>query len=84
MLPLRLPETATSRQRTELWRRRHPWPRRGSHGRTPSPGSNQSPHSKARGRLQQPNFRATKAYHAHVLRVQRTTFPLSALTLPTS
>jgi len=84
MLPLRFPKTATSRQRAELWRRRHPRSRRRPHGCIASPRSDQSPDSKTCRRLQQSYFRTTQADHAHVLRVQLTTFPLSALTLQKS
>lgn len=84
LLPLRLPQTTTSRQRAKLRRRRHPRSRRRRHGRASIYRSNQSPHSKTSGRLQQSDFRTTKADHAHVLSLQHAAFPLRALTLQTS
>jgi hypothetical protein len=56
LLPLRLPQTTTSRQRTKLRRRRHPGPSRRPHGRAASSRSHQSPHRKTCRRLQQPSI----------------------------
>ena len=85
LLPLRLPQTASSRQRAKLWRRRDPRPRRRPHGSLTSARSDQTHRRQTTShrRLHFPASGTSQTHPPDVLSLQLPTLPLRPLALET-